>query len=419
MLRIDRDRLWSDLETLGRIGAGERGRTRLAFSSEDLEARRLLVRWMEELGLSVRSDAHANLWGVRAGREALAPVVAGSHIDTVREAGKFDGVLGVLSGLAAVRALNEAGIATRRPVAVACFSDEEGGRFAAGGMAGSRAMAGLLADEVLEKKHDEGGTSWLTAAARSGFVGDDRLEPHAYLEYHIEQGPVLFDRGIDIGVVEGIVSLAWLRFTFRGQANHAGAFPMDRRHDASLAAVCSSAALNRLAFELGEGTVITAGQLELKPNLANIVPGEAVLTVDIRQFRPELFEEALVRAERTVREEAGRLGVEVSMEQLSRSEGAVFSPEMTAMVERHAQALALSTRRMPSGAGHDAQVLNRLCPAAMIFCPSEDGRSHCPEEFSSFDAAGNGADVLLNCLLELAERPTGLELRTENGGKKE
>ncbi len=405
MLRIDRNRLWSDLETLGRIGAGERGRTRLAFSPEDLEARRLLVRWMEELGLSVRSDAHANLWGVRAGAEPLPPVVAGSHIDTVREAGMFDGTLGVLSGLAAVRAMNEAGLATRHPVAVACFSDEEGGRFAAGGMAGSRAMAGLLTDEALGKKCDASGTSWLTAAAQSGFAGNDRLEPHAYLEYHIEQGPVLDDEGVDIGVVEGIVSLAWLRFTFLGQANHAGAFPMGRRHDASLAAACASVALNRLALELGEGTVITAGQLELKPNLANIVPGEAVLTVDIRQFRPELFEEALARAERVVREEAERLGVAVSSECLSRTQGAVFVPEMTAMVERHARSLGLGTRRMPSGAGHDAQVLNRLCPTAMIFCPSAGGRSHCPEEFSSFDQVGNGADVLLNCLAELAGRP--------------
>lgn len=405
MLRIDRNRLWSDLEALGRIGAGARGRTRLAFSLEDLEARRLLVRWMEELGLEVHSDAHANLWGVRMGTEpALAPVVAGSHIDTVREAGMFDGTLGVLSGLAAVRAMNEAGIVTRRPVAVASFSDEEGGRFAAGGLAGSRAMAGLLTDGELGAKRDEAGISWLEAAAQSGFVGSDRLEPHAYLEYHIEQGPVLCDEGTPIGVVEGIVSLSWLRFTFRGQANHAGAFPMDRRHDASLAAACASVALNRLALELGEGTVITAGQLELKPNLANIVPGEAILTVDIRQFRPELFEEALERAERTVRAEAERLGVEVAVERLSRAEGAVFLPEMTAMVERHARALGYRTRRMPSGAGHDAQILNRLCPTAMIFCPSAGGRSHCPEEFSSLDEGGAGADVLLNCLLELAER---------------
>lgn len=404
MLRVNGQRLWDNLNEMGRIGAGERGRTRLAFTDEDLEARRLLVRWMEELGLEVHTDPYANIWGLRAGREELPPIVVGSHIDTVREAGMFDGVLGVLSGLEAVRALNEAGVSTRRPVAVISFSDEEGGRFSAGTMTGSRLMAGCIQLEELAEKRDQRGVSWLEALERSGFTGSSSiLRPHAYLEYHIEQGPVLCDKGARIGVVEGVVNLSWMRFTFYGQANHAGAFPMERRRDAGLAASSATVALNRLAFELGAGTVITSGQALQEPNLPNIVPGRAVLTVDLRSFKEEVFASGLARAEAVVEEEAARHGVEVSVELLTRLEGAVFAREMTELVERTAGALDLSSWRMPSGAGHDAQIMSRLCPTAMIFCPSEEGRSHCPEEFTSQEDAVAGADVLLNCLLELAE----------------
>ncbi len=403
ILNVDRAALWKDLQTLGDLGKGERGRTRLAFTDEDIEARNLLIRWMEELGLTVHKDAYANIWGIRKGQENSDPVVIGSHIDTVRYAGMFDGPLGVLSGLAAVRAMNRAGITTKRPVAVMSFSDEEGGRFSSGGMAGSRLMGGLTTLEALKNKKDADGLSWPEALAKSGFTGNDKLKPYAYLEYHIEQGPVLIDKGIKIGVVEGIVNLSWRRFTFKGQANHAGAFPMGRRRDAGLAAARASIAINALAFELGENTVATSGQISFRPNLPNIVPEEAVLTVDLRQFKPDLFKELLTRAENIAREAAEDTGVTVEIETLAETQGAVFSGDMVSLVERWAEKLGHSSLRMPSGAGHDAQVMNRLCPTAMIFCPSVDGRSHCPEEFTSQEDAGAGADVLLNCLLELAE----------------
>ena len=404
MLHIDRARLWQDLETLGNIGKGERGRTRPAFSREDLEGRQLLVRWLNELGMEVRMDAYANIWGIRKGQEDLDPIIVGSHIDTVREAGMFDGCLGVLAGLAAVRALNEAGVQTKRPIAVLSFSDEEGARFLAGGLSGSRLMAGLTTLEVMKTKTDADGISWADAMLKSGFVGRDTLKPHAYIEYHIEQGPILADKGITIGVVEGIVNLTWKRFTFKGQANHAGAFPMNRRRDAGLAAAYANIALNRFALEIGENTVITPGQISQRPNLPNIVPAEVVMTVDMRQFKPELFAKINGEIDKIVRAEAEKVGVSVEIEELLNAQGAVFNEDLVDMVERHAEKLGYSNMRMPSGAGHDAQVMNRLCPTAMIFCPSVDGRSHCPEEFTSIDDVGAGADVLLNCLAEMAQK---------------
>lgn len=408
MLSIERNKLWSSLEEMGNIGKNEEknggGRTRLAFGAEDLEARRLLARWMKELGLEVHTDAYANLWGLRRGTDPTArPVVVGSHIDTVKNAGMFDGVMGVLSGLAVVRAMNEANIATRRPVAVVSFTDEEGGHFSAGGVAGCRLMAGLADIGTIGEMKNHEGLRWKDALESSAFLGTSRLESHAYLEYHIEQGPVLDDEGFEIGVVEGIVGVSWVRVTFEGEANHAGAFPMNRRRDAGLCAADVVVRLNRLAFELGQGTVVTPGQVTLSPNLPNIVPGSALMTVDIRQFDPKLLEEGIARLRHIVEDAAKRHGVESTFEVLSRLPRAAFSSEMTSLVERKARDLGLRYKRMPSGAGHDAQVMHTLCPTAMIFAPSLGGRSHCPEEYTRPEDVENGANVLLQCVLELAQ----------------
>ena len=403
MPQIDRKKLWESLEELGSIGRSGAGRTRLALGAEDLEARHLLVKWMKDLGLSVHMDEWANLWGVRSGTDAAArPVVVGSHIDTVKDAGMFDGCLGVLSGLAVVRALNEAKIVTTKPVAVVSFSDEEGGHFLAGGLVGSRLIAGVASFEDIAGRKNPEGRTWGEALKESGFVGKDRLDPHAYLEYHIEQGPILIDEGVQIGVVQGIVGISWLRAAFKGEANHAGAFPMNRRHDAGLAAAYATVELNRLALELGKGTVITPGQVDLHPNFPNIVPGEAVMTIDIRQFDPSLLDEGIARTEAVLRSAGERYGVSVDVKTLSRHKNAAFCPEMVSLVERKARELGYTTKTMPSGAGHDAQIINALCPTAMIFAPSVNGRSHCPEEFTRIEDAGNGADVLLQCVLELS-----------------
>ena len=401
-LKVDRKKLWDMITEMGNIGKSDAGRTRLALSEEDIEARRLLAQWMLNLELDVETDAYANMWGVRPGLDAAArPVVIGSHIDTVRNAGMFDGVMGVLSGLAVIRAMNEAKIETKRPVAVASFTDEEGGHFLAGGLTGSRLLAGVVELETLKTKCNPQGLSWTDALGKSGFAGNSRLEPHVYLEYHIEQGPVLIDENIQIGVVEGVVGLSWTRATFKGEANHAGAFPMNRRHDAGLAAARAVVELNQLAFELGHGTVVTPGQLVQHPNLPNIVPGEAVLTVDIRQFNPELLDQGIARAKEILNKAAEREGVKVEIETLSRTKHAAFPENLVSLVENKARSLGYSTKKMPSGAGHDAQIMHTICPSAMLFVPSVEGRSHCPEEYTSPEDVGNGADVLLNCVLEL------------------
>lgn len=404
MPQIDRKALWEALETMGDIGKGEKGRTRLALGLEDLEARRLLVDWMKELNMEIHTDPYANLWGVRRGTDMTArPVVIGSHIDTVRNAGMFDGVMGVLAGLGAIRAMNKARIQTRRPVAVISFTDEEGGHFSAGGVVGCRLMAGLAQMDAIGEFKNSEGLSWKEALDASGFVGTSRLEPHSYLEYHIEQGPILHDEHVQVGVVEGIVGVLWVRFTFIGEANHAGAFPMHRRRDAGLAAADTALQMNRLAFELGEGAVVTPGQMTLYPNLPNIIPGRAVMTVDIRHFDPDTLEEGFKRLCGIAENTGRKHGVKVSAELLSRLPRAAFPESMTGLVERKAKELGYTTKRMPSGAGHDAQIMHTLCPTAMIFAPSVEGRSHCPEEYTHPEDVGNGADVLLQSVLELAE----------------
>lgn len=404
MLKIDRKTLWTSLEEMGNIGKTDKGRTRLALGAEDLEARALLVKWMKELDMEVHSDPYANLWGIRPGTDPNAKaIVVGSHIDTVRNAGMFDGVMGVLSGLAVIRAMRDAQIKTRRPVAVISFTDEEGGHFSAGGVTGCRLLAGIAKLETIGEFKNADGLRWIEALNASGYVGTSRLAPQAYLEYHIEQGPILVDEKIQVGVVEGIVGVMWVRVTFTGEANHAGAFPMHRRHDAGLAAAEAVVRLNKLAFELGQGTVVTPGQVTLSPNLPNIVPGQARMTVDLRQFDPDLLEEGLNRLKTIVEESGANHGVGVEIELLSRLPRAAFPAEMTSLVEQKTKELGYTFKRMPSGAGHDAQIMHTLCPTAMIFAPSVEGRSHCPEEYTHPEDVGNGADVLLQCVLELAE----------------
>jgi beta-ureidopropionase / N-carbamoyl-L-amino-acid hydrolase len=407
--RINRDRLLGRLETFNRIGAlPGGGNCRLALSDEDRAGRDLLVQWMRELGLKVTIDAIGNIVGVRGGREDLRedvpPVMFGSHVDTVATGGRYDGLYGVLAGLEACEALNDAGAATRRPLALVAFTNEEGSRFQPYAT-GSLVYAGALALDDARAIRGIDGATVGEELTRIGYAGDAApgfITPHAYLELHIEQGPVLEDEGLVIGAVEGITGLAWTEVTITGRSSHAGTTPMHLRRDAARAASEVVLFVRRLAQEMGGHQKGTVGRLALYPNLINVVAERATLTVDLRNTEEAPLRAAEQELARFLDGLAAREEVAVSTRSLGRFAPVAFPPEMVSLVEATARELALPCRRMPSGAGHDAQMMARLCPAGMIFVPSVGGLSHNVREETKPEHLEAGAAVLLNAVLRLA-----------------
>jgi N-carbamoyl-L-amino-acid hydrolase len=405
-LRVDAARLESRLAELAEIGStGDGGCARLALTDEDRAGRDLVVTWMQDLGLDVRTDRIGNVVGVRDGREAGPPVMAGSHIDTVATGGRYDGNLGVLAGLEVLETLAAAGVTPRRPMAVAFFTDEEGSRFAPD-MLGSLVYAGGM---TLEDAYDIvaiDGARLGDELSRIGYLGSTPcpgIAPHAYVELHIEQGPVLERGGEVIGAVTGVQGISWQELRLAGQFNHAGTTPMALRHDAGFAAASVAVAARRLAEEIGGHQVATVGKLDLRPDLVNVVAGAATMTVDLRNTDAGL----LVEAERRMAAEVDALcsteGISVERRQLARFDPVAFDPRVVDLVEKTARDAGMSVRRLPSGAGHDAQMLARLCPAGMVFVPSVGGVSHNPAEHTLPEHVEAGANVLLRVMLALAD----------------
>ncbi|MCW5732761.1 MAG: Zn-dependent hydrolase [Enhydrobacter sp.] len=398
--------LLDNLDALARIGAIEGGGcARLALTDEDRLGRDLVVGWMKELDLDVRVDAIGNVIGLRAGRENLPPIMTGSHIDTVRTGGRYDGNYGVLAGLEVVRALNAANVVTRRPVAVAFFTNEEGARFQPD-MMGSLVYAGGLGLNEAYAAVDQDGVAAGDALRRIGYLGatmPGALKPHAFLELHIEQGPILDEEKVRIGVVESVQGISWTEYTVTGVSNHAGTTPMRLRRDAGYLAASVNLFVRKLAWDMGGNQVATVGSLALRPNLINVVPNRAVFTVDLRNTDEAKLKEAEAAVAAHIADVAAAERVEVKSKVLARFEPVIFDASLVDRVEHHAMALSLSTRRMPSGAGHDAQMMQRLCPTAMIFVPSVAGLSHNVKEHTEPADLIAGAQVLLNLMVELAE----------------
>jgi N-carbamoyl-L-amino-acid hydrolase len=404
--RIDRARLIGRLETFNRIGAlPGGGNCRLALSDEDRAGRDLLAQWMRELGLAVTIDAIGNIIGVRRGREESAPMMFGSHVDTVGTGGRYDGLYGVLAGLEACHALNEAGYVTRRPLALVAFTNEEGSRFAPYAMGSLVYVGGLALDDAYAIRGIDGATVG-DELRRIGYAGSAQpgwLKPHAYLELHIEQGPVLEDEGLVIAAVEGITGLTWTEVTVTGRSSHAGTTPMHLRRDAAYVAGEIAVFARRLAREIGGHQRCTVGRIELYPNLVNVIAERAVLTVDLRNTDAV----GLQTAERAFTDFLNGLAaqehVSITTRSLARFEPVAFPGEMVSLVEVTARDLGLSCRRLPSGAGHDAQMMARICPASMIFVPSVGGLSHNVREETKPEHLEAGAAVLLNAVMRLAE----------------
>jgi len=400
--QVDGERLWSSLMEMGQVGREGDGVNRLALNDANKEGRDLFTGWLRDEGLEVRVDRIGNMFGVRKGVDrGEPPVVVGSHLDTVREAGVFDGALGVLSGLEIVRLLNQEDIDTGRAVAVAAFTNEEGARFQPD-MMGSMVYTGRLDAETAWAASDDDGVTVKDELQRIGYLGEDEFNAGHYLELHVEQGPVLHSEGLEVGVVEGVQGMAWWDGEYKGEANHAGTTPLHLRRDALLAAADLCCRLRDKAEELGHGSVVTMGRLHPKPDIRNVVPGGAFFTVDFRQYERALYEVGQKQVVKLIEETSERHGLERHLVQTVDAKPVRFDPRMVELVERKTKELGLSYKVMHSGAGHDAQFMSHVCPTAMIFVPSIGGRSHCPEERTLKADCVNGANVLLRCVLELS-----------------
>ena len=359
---------------------------------------------MRDLGLDIRIDGIGNVVASTPSESGLAPVMTGSHIDTVATGGKYDGNLGVLAGLEVIETVISSGVRLPRPLAVAFFTDEEGARFAPD-MLGSLVFVGGMALESSLTIEDSSGAVVGDELERIGYRGTAPTPgptPHAYVELHIEQGPVLEGSGIRIGVVEGVQGISWTELKLRGQSCHAGTTPMQLRRDPGLVASRICTFVNDLAMDLGGAQVGTVGAMTFTPNLVNVVPSEVTMTVDLRNTDEAVLRAAEAQFTTHVSSVAQRAGVEVERRTLARFEPVSFDQRVMEVVERNARSLGHSTRRMPSGAGHDAQMLSRICPTGMIFVPSVNGVSHNVSEYTDPADIAAGANVLLRTMLELA-----------------
>ncbi len=399
-LSIDADRLLARLRALGEIGRDGDGRlTRLAASEQDRQGRDRVALWMREVGLEVMVDRVGNMFGLwRTGKADAAPLMLGSHIDTVINAGIYDGCFGVLSGLEVIETLKGAGATPLRPLAVAAFTNEEGVRYAPD-MLGSLAYAGGL--DVAEALATTGtdGTKLGEELARIGYAGPHEpgfMRPHGFVEIHVEQGPVLERERCRLGAVKNVQGISWQHVTIEGEANHAGTTPMAMRHDAGQAAARVVTFLRDRVTRGNAPTVATVGSMVFEPNLINVGPSRASFTVDLRDPDEERLQAEEAALARYLEELAAAEGLTIRTERLARFAPVAFDGAVVTAVEQAAARRALRCRRMTSGAGHDAQMMARLCPTAMIFVPSIGGISHNPREYTPAEDLVAGANVLLD-----------------------
>lgn len=400
----DPDRIEERIQALGRFGENAAGGvSRLAFSDADLAGREYIKGLMQQAGLQVRVDTAGNIIGRREGSESdLAPIMFGSHIDSVPGGGNYDGDVGVIGAIEVAQLLYERGIVTKHPIEIVSFTDEEGG------LTGSRGMIGKLGEGTLGVMSHSGMTI-REGIARVG--GDpDRLELAvrksgdiaAFIELHIEQGAILHEEGVNIGVVQGIVGIRWWDVSIEGFANHAGTTPMNRRWDAMVSAAELTLAINRVARELPGRQVATVGKIEALPGAPNVIPGEVIISLEIRDLEADKMQQVF----ELIRVEAERIADEKSTP-IRFAEIDVASPpaptdqQMRRIIASAAEDLGMSYKLMPSGAGHDAQDIASIAPAGMIFVPSVDGISHSPQEYTTAIDMANGASVLLKTVLAI------------------
>lgn len=407
MAAMNEKRLIDHINELGQIGIDSDGRrTRLAADDAEKAGRDAVAGWMREAGLKVVVDKIGNLFGIWETEENRdkKPVMTGSHIDTVINAGRYDGCYGVLAGIEVIQSLKEAGVKTQRPMAVGAFTNEEGVRYSPD-MMGSLVYAGGMSAEDACATVGIDGTVLGEELRRIGYAGEAEpgfLQPCAFVELHIEQGPILEAEGYEIGAVENLQGISWQQITIEGVQNHAGTTPTSYRQDAGLAAAKVITFMRERCLGSNGKTVSTTGCIAFSPNAINVIPEKAVFTVDVRN--PD--EDALQAEERALAEFLADLEktdrVKITVECLSRFKPVLFDEGIVKMVEKHAAKHNMSCRRITSGAGQDAQNMALLCPTAMIFSPSHNGISHNPKEYTSDKDLLACARVFMDVMSELA-----------------
>lgn len=406
-ISINSDRLHESLmklSTYGKNSAG--GSDRQAYTIHDIQAREYVKSLMKEAGMQVSVDFAGNIIGTKAGKNAaFKPIAFGSHIDEVPNGGDYDGPVGSMGAIEVVKTLTEKGIQTEHPLEVIIFTNEEGG------VVGSRALVGALSKEALQVVSSSGLTQYEGIKALGG--DPDRIPElkrsqgalAAFLELHIEQGGNLYTEKLDIGVVEGIVAIEWWEFSFLGKANHAGTTPMNMRKDPMLPAAQFVLAVNEIVNSYDGRQVGTVGKIQAFPGAGNVIPGEVKVTVELRDLSSEkiwkIYSEIEQRAKSLA--SANEIGLEIKHIEVA-SKPALADPMIREVIKSQSEKLGFTTKSLPSGAGHDAQEMARIAPMGMIFIPSKDGISHAPAEFSTKGDIANGANVLLNTILELDKR---------------
>jgi len=406
-LRINADRLWDSIHEIAKIGPGVAGgNNRQTLTDEDGEARHLFKRWCEEAGLTVSVDAMGTMFAIRPGTDPEAlPVYVGSHLDTQPTGGRYDGVLGVLGGLEVVRTLNDLGIKTKHPIVVTNWTNEEGTRFAPA-MLASGVFAGVHDLEWAYDRRDAEGKRFGDELERIGWKGEEPVggrKMKAFFELHIEQGPILEDEGIDIGVVTHGQGLKWLQVTLTGRESHTGSTPMPKRRNAGLGMARVTELVHEVAMDYQPDAVGAIGHMEVYPNSRNIIPGRTVFTIDIRSPNKKVLDAMDARIRDGIAQICEAMDIAFEIEQVGHFDPVTFDEGCVKAIRDAAERLGYSHRNIVSGAGHDACWINSVAPTAMVMCPCVDGLSHNEAEEITKEWAQAGADVLFHAVVETAE----------------
>ncbi|PIE16455.1 MAG: Zn-dependent hydrolase [Rhodobacterales bacterium] len=405
-MKVNGDRLWESLMEMAKVGPGVAGgNNRQTLTDEDGEGRRLFQSWCEAAGMTMGVDQMGNMFARREGTDPDAlPVYVGSHLDTQPTGGKYDGILGVLGGLEAVRTLNDLGVKTKHPIVVTNWTNEEGTRFAPA-MLASGVFAGVLDQDWAYQIEDAEGLKFGDELERIGWKGDEEVgarKMHAFFELHIEQGPILEAEGKDIGVVTHGQGLSWTQVTVTGKEAHTGSTPMPMRKNAGLGMARILQLVDEIALSHAPDAVGAAGHIDIYPNSRNVIPGKAVFTVDFRSPELEVIQDMEARLDKGAREICAEMGLGVEIEKVGGFDPVKFADANVEAVRNAAERLGYSHRNLISGAGHDACWINRVAPTSMVMCPCVDGLSHNEAEEISKEWATAGANVLMHAVVETA-----------------